>query len=210
MQPKTARTTRQKVIDSATELTLEHGFTAVSLKDIEKHSGVSNGSIFHHFGSKDGILRELFVAERRAYLGAVGEAILGYDGDPVRAFGEGARAALRYHTDYRQRYQRLIVEFNISDWMHDNAELWIELAGDLQQPVVDWAVPHFAAARLPLLAPSLFQALTLGPAEAVTRQWLAGRLVGRPIDYGDLVANFVAAGLRAQLVRTPDPVAADR
>jgi len=210
MQRKSTRTTRQRVLGSATELTLERGFAAVSLKDIEKHSGVSNGSIFHHFGSKDGILRELFVAERRAYLGAVGEAILGFDGDPITAFGEGARAALRYHTDHRQRYRRLIVEFNVSDWLHDNAELWSELAIDLQQPVVDWAVPHLAAARLPLLAPSLFQALMLGPPEAITRQWLAGRLVGQPIDYGVLIANFVAGGLRAQLGRPQAQFATDR
>lgn len=202
MHQQTTRTTREKVIDAATDLILERGFAAVSLKEIELASGVSNGSIFHHFGSKDGIVRELFTAERRAYLGAVGTTIVEYAGDPIAAFGEGARTALRYHTENSERYRRLIVEFNVSNWMRDNAELWIDLAAAIERPVIEWAAPHFATGRLPPLPPPLFQSLMLGPPEALTRQWLAGRLTGKPIDYGDVIADFVTSGLRSELERS--------
>ncbi len=198
---KRGEETRQKVIEAATELALEHGFASVSIKEVQQRSGVSNGSIFHHFGSKDGIVRELFVAERRTYLGLVGRAIVSHDGDPVEAFGEGSRAALRYHTEHRNRYRRLIVEFTDSDWIRDNDQLWRDLAIDLEGPVIEWAAPHFAAGRLPPLPPVVFQSLMLGPAELLSRQWLAGRLPGEPLDYGDTVANFVASGLRAERER---------
>ncbi|WP_219823339.1 TetR/AcrR family transcriptional regulator [Nocardia nova] len=35
------------------------GYTAVSIADLTAASGVSNGTIYHHFGAKDGVLAEL-------------------------------------------------------------------------------------------------------------------------------------------------------
>ena len=194
--------TRERVLDAATELALEHGFASVSIKNVQQRSGVSNGSIFHHFGSKDGIIRELFVAERRRYLGQVARAIVDYEGDPLDAFGAGSRAALRYHCEHPDRYRRLFVEFTDSDWMRDNEALWRDLAAGLERPVVEWAAPHFEAGRLPTLPPSVLQSLILGPPELISRQWLVGRLPGKPMDYADMVANFVTSGLRGELERS--------
>ncbi len=202
MTQKRAEQTRQKVLDAATELALEHGFASVSIKEVQQRSGVSNGSIFHHFGSKDGIVRELFIAERRSYLGLVAQAIVTHEGEPVEALGEGSRAALRFHSQYPDRYRRLIVEFSDSDWLRANTELWRDLAAVMQQPVIEWAAPHFAAGRLPILPPAAFQAMILGPAELMSRQWLVGRLPGDPMDYADTVAEFVSSGLRGELERS--------
>lgn len=202
MSQKRAEETRERVLDAATELALEHGFASVSIKNVQQRSGVSNGSIFHHFGSKDGIIRELFVAERRRYLGQVARAIVDHEGDPLEAFGAGSRAALRYHCEYPDRYRRLFVEFTDSDWMRENEALWRDLAASLERPVVEWAIPHVEAGRIPTLPPSVLQSLILGPPELISRQWLVGRLPGKPTDYAEMVANFVTSGLRGELERS--------
>ena len=48
--------TRTAVLDAAAELFDARGYAAVSIGDLTAASGVSNGSIYHHFGAKDGVL----------------------------------------------------------------------------------------------------------------------------------------------------------
>ncbi len=48
--------TRQKVLDSARALILESGFESAKTQDIARLAGVAEGSIFAHFGTKQGLL----------------------------------------------------------------------------------------------------------------------------------------------------------
>lgn len=50
------REQRARIIDSATELFAERGFTSTSLSHIAKRVGTSKSSLLHHFGSKDALL----------------------------------------------------------------------------------------------------------------------------------------------------------
>jgi len=51
-----SRTTRERVIDVVLEV-LEHGGeSAVRIDDIRDRSGVSIGSLYHHFGDRDGLI----------------------------------------------------------------------------------------------------------------------------------------------------------
>ena len=66
------REQRARIIDSATELFAERGFTSTSLSDIAKRVGTSKSSLLHHFGSKDALLAavlahrdDVFTAEAR-------------------------------------------------------------------------------------------------------------------------------------------------
>lgn len=197
MAQKRSTKTRAKVLEAATELILAHGHESVSLKDISDLSGVSNGSIFHHFGSKEGIIRALFVRERQSYLGTVADAILDFTGDPCDAIGEGARAAMRYHAAFPQEYDRLVAEFSESEWLRRNEDVWLEAASAIEQPVIEWAMPHFANGALPIMAPAAFQAMMLGPAEVATRSFRQGRFPGDLETQIEAVGEFVSLGMRA-------------
>ncbi|MCJ8191064.1 TetR/AcrR family transcriptional regulator [Sphingomicrobium aestuariivivum] len=192
-----SKTTRERVLAAAADLLMERGIADVTIKDIRDRSGVSNGSIFHHFGSKDGVVAEIFARERLAYLGRVAEAILDHDGDPCDAFGEGARAALEWQVANPQRFSRLVAAFNDSDWLRENGEIWRDLAHEIEVPVITWAVPHFEAGRLPLLPATFFQAMITGFTEKLTQTWTMQRLERDPTHFGDEVALMTAAGLKA-------------
>ena len=60
--------TRQKILDAAQSLVMQHGFAATSVDEIQEAAGVSRGTIFYHFDSKDDIARELL--ERYARMDA--------------------------------------------------------------------------------------------------------------------------------------------
>lgn len=49
---------RSMILDQALELFVQKGYAATSMEDIVKHTGVSKGSIYYHFASKD----DLFVS----------------------------------------------------------------------------------------------------------------------------------------------------
>lgn len=51
---------RQQVLDAVLKLFSERGYFATSIQDISRESGVSVGSIYHHFGDKEGIARTLY------------------------------------------------------------------------------------------------------------------------------------------------------
>lgn len=52
--------TRYLVLDSALTLFTERGYFSTSVHDIGRAAGVSIGSIYHHFGDKEGIAGALF------------------------------------------------------------------------------------------------------------------------------------------------------
>lgn len=51
---------RQQVLDAVLVLFRRQGYFATSIQDISRESGVSVGSIYHHFGDKEGIARTLY------------------------------------------------------------------------------------------------------------------------------------------------------
>nr|WP_247713830.1 TetR/AcrR family transcriptional regulator [Qipengyuania sphaerica] len=183
-------------MQAARELIIEHGHEQVTLKDICERSGVSNGSVFHHFGSKEGIIRELFAEERGAYLHAVQQAIMAYEGDPCEAFGAGTKAAMHYQAKHPVRYERLIAEFSDSEWLRQNVDVWLSVASEEEQPVIEWAAKHFASGELPIMPPAFYQAASMGPTELLSRAHRQGRLAVEIEALGDELAEFVSSGLK--------------
>ncbi len=52
------QTSRDKILQSAVQLFLEEGFEATSVNDICKHAGVSKGSFYHYFETKQVLFLE--------------------------------------------------------------------------------------------------------------------------------------------------------
>lgn len=55
-RPKTPDQTRRALLDAAARLGIESGFAAVSLPAVAEAAGVTKGALFHHFGSKQGLV----------------------------------------------------------------------------------------------------------------------------------------------------------
>ena len=50
---------RAEILGIAAELFAEHGYLATSTRALAQRAGVSEGLIFHHFGTKEGVLQAL-------------------------------------------------------------------------------------------------------------------------------------------------------
>lgn len=68
--PRAGRDVRRQVLDAALRLFTRDGYFKTSVHDVARTSGVSVGSIYHHFNDKEGIARALYadLAERMVEL----------------------------------------------------------------------------------------------------------------------------------------------
>src|SRR3989442_5264523 len=58
---------RQSILDAALQLFATRGLRGTSVEDICAASGASNGSLYHHFGSKEGIAATLYASAIEDY-----------------------------------------------------------------------------------------------------------------------------------------------
>ncbi len=58
---------RTKIIDTAMRYFAEHGYHAARVGDIAAELGIAKGSVFQHFGSKDGLFFEVYKKAVRAF-----------------------------------------------------------------------------------------------------------------------------------------------
>jgi TetR/AcrR family transcriptional regulator len=58
---------RTRIIDAATQHFAEHGYHAARVGDIAAGLGIAKGSIFQHFGSKDGLFFEVYKRAVRTF-----------------------------------------------------------------------------------------------------------------------------------------------
>jgi AcrR family transcriptional regulator len=90
--------TKEKVLDAAVEVFGEHGFTAATMAEIVERSGVSVGSIYHHFGGKSEVFNAIwedFVGLLRSRVDEVVQAARqGGETDGFELFVVGSREYL--------------------------------------------------------------------------------------------------------------------
>jgi AcrR family transcriptional regulator len=92
------RATRERVIRAATELFAARGFDGTSTEAVLKASGVSRGSLYHHFANKEALFRAV-LTDLQARLGADLAAVGQQAGEPIAAMRAGALEWLRMARD---------------------------------------------------------------------------------------------------------------
>ncbi|WP_084129057.1 TetR/AcrR family transcriptional regulator [Demequina sp. NBRC 110055] len=70
---------RQVILDAATRLFAERGYTASSVRDVAAAAGISEAGLRHHFGTKVALLQEVLARREADDLGETREALSGAD-----------------------------------------------------------------------------------------------------------------------------------
>lgn len=190
-----AEETRTRVLEAAARLFAERGLEAVSIQDIRDASGVSNGSIFHHFGSKNGVALHVYLEERRAYWDHAITAVEAHAGGPIDALGAAVRATLAYQEAHPERHN-FMIECASSTWTRAHAEPVQALNAEFTKRFLAWGAPHAMAGRLRPIDPQLIAALVFGPSQWLARSWLTGLTVEPPTHYADMLVELVVRALR--------------
>ncbi|MER7966837.1 TetR/AcrR family transcriptional regulator [Streptomyces ardesiacus] len=174
MSPKQHRgeVTSDLLLDAALRLYTESGEQGVTVTAVTRTSGVSLGSLYHHFGSLDGLLTAL--TER--WTGRLFEQLVGALPRNGTA-REGIRAVVGAYLAFVRDHPgaALLVHSPRADrhLMARGREV-----RDAQAPVVSamalWIQPRIDAGEVAPLPGPLLEALVLGPVVAVARRHLSG------------------------------------
>lgn len=194
MMAVTKPTTRERLTDAALELFAARGFERTSVHEICERSGVSNGSFFHHFRSKEGLALEVYLEERRTYWDVTTIAMERHTEDPVEGLVAAVRAALAYQEANPDRHS-FMIECANAKWMRAHAAAVTDVNMEFAARLHRWGQPHVEAGRLPALAPEVIGALVYGPSQWLTRAWHTGLSDTPPTAHADTLAGLVRGAL---------------
>lgn len=163
--------TRDRILAAALELFMAGNVETTSVAEICRAAGVSNGSFFHHFPSKEEVALELTLALRREYWDFV-LAALEPETDAMKGLEAAIRAAFRYQAKFPNRYR-----FGRSDdapWMRDNVQRVRDDNAPYRGRAGQWIAAHVASGKLALLLPEIYGALLFGTPHWIARNANAG------------------------------------
>jgi AcrR family transcriptional regulator len=167
-QPPNAR---DRILAAAEELFLSGAVEAVSVAEICRAAGVSNGSFFHHFPSKDGLALEITLALRREYWDYV-LAAMEPERDPMQGVAGAIRAAFEYQRLHPDRYR--LSRSDDAPWMRGNDQRIRDDNAPYRGRAAQWIAGHVAEGRLPLLLPEIYGSLLFGMPHWVARNAHSG------------------------------------
>jgi AcrR family transcriptional regulator len=82
--------TRQRIVQAARELVIEHGYDGVSTAEVLDRAGVSRGGLYHHFDGKDQLMAAVLEAVERDLIVRLVAAVADQP-DPFAAISDGAQ-----------------------------------------------------------------------------------------------------------------------
>jgi len=162
---------RERILAAAVELFMAQDVESVSVAEICRAAGVSNGSFFHHFPSKDALALEITLALRREYWDFV-LAAMEPSADAMEGVAGAIRAAFAYQRQFPDRYR--LSRSDDAPWMRGNDERIRDDNAPYRNRAGRWIAAHAAEGRLPLLLPEIYGALLFGMPHWVARNANSG------------------------------------
>lgn len=172
---------KRQILAAALDCFLEKGFAETTMKDVARRSGASNGSIYHHFGAKEGLARALYLSGIASYQEAVAAGLTGGPGAE-----RGVSAMISGHlfwVEENQGWARFLSTMRHAGFMSQADPEMAEINRAWAGNILSWQAGCISAGELAPLSPFVFLSLILGPCQELTRLWLSGAVPGRPADY---------------------------
>ena len=172
----------------------DKGYRGTTLDDIRRAAGLSIGSIYYHFSSKEQLAHALYVEGLTAFHAAL-LADLARAPD-ARAGIEGmVRFDLAQLADPAiwSRYRFPAGDAHLAPATHAAVEV---LQQTFATEMSRWLEPHIAAGRLSQLPVAFYLALLFGPVHDFAEGWLDGRREPTLGDATDLLPAAAWAALR--------------
>ncbi|MEE1751404.1 TetR/AcrR family transcriptional regulator [Streptomyces sp. SP18CS02] len=174
MSPKQQRgeVTADLLLDAALSLYAAEGERGVTVGAVTRASGVSMGSLYHHFGSVDGLVAAL---AHRWLSRLLGELVMSLQS--ARTARTGIRALVRAYLTFVQEHRAaaLLLHSSTADryGMAQAKEVRDTQEARLSA-FAQWIQPRVDSGEIAPLPMPLIESLALGPVVAVARRWLSG------------------------------------
>lgn len=163
---------RQEILNAALDCATDGGVDAVTIDGVRARCGASVGSIYHHFGNRDGIVAALFFDIYHHQSRSI-QAQLGAAQD-VEA---GVRALVTGYLDWvvaQPERARFLFQARGAVAAGPRKPELAEAAQHRNQALVAWFEPQRQAGAVRALPCELMPSLVMGPVQSYCRAWLSG------------------------------------
>jgi len=173
-----SRIRRRSVLNAALQCFAEADVESVSIAEICARSGASVGSIYHHFGNKDGIVVALIADGLQQHLDALEKALQRVDGDPRR----GIEAVVATLIDWIEANPEwaMFIYANLNRSGASSAEAIVSINRRYGQVVHGFFQPLIEAGRIRDLPRECWSSLVAAPIHDYARRWLRGQVRSSP------------------------------
>jgi AcrR family transcriptional regulator len=179
MKPRTPTvTTKDRVVQAATELFGSLGYAATSMEQVRRTAGVSNGSLYHLFPDKVTLGGYLFSAGMHERHDGLLEVIA--DADTAE---QGIRNAVAWQlgwVDDNTATARILYGDLPDDVMAAASAVHDPSARSYVRTTTQWLNRHMLEGSIADRPFAVTHALWLGPTQEYSRHWLRGRVKQRP------------------------------
>ena len=177
---------KSRVIEVALAHFSEVGIARTNVGDILKDANCSVGSLYHHFGNKEGIAEALFIDGVKQFNASLLAALL-----PRRTASTGISSIVTFCCDWVTDQSQLAAyllsrEIKLSESAKQELR---EMDRALSQSLFDWFVPHVGSGTLQQLPTAMYVPLICGPTLEYSRMWLSGRSRKSPSDVSPILAQ---------------------
>lgn len=169
---------KAQILRAALDAFLDRGLIEATIADIRQASGASIGSLYHHFGGKQGIAIALYLSGAEPLHTAMLKALLAED-EPR----SGIEAVVRVYLDWFAEHPRHgLFLFRAVDlgFLETPDERIARQERSFMSAVHEWLRPHVISGRLRDLPKDIYVPLVIGPSRDFLRAWLT-RGAPRPL-----------------------------
>ena len=163
---------RQDILNAALACAAEGGVDAVTIDGVRARCGASVGSIYHHFGNRDGIVAALFFDIFHDQSRSVQAQL-----DAAQGVEAGVQALVTGYLDWvvaQPERARFLFQARGAVAAGPRTPDLAEAARRRNQALVAWFEPHRRSGALRDLPCELMPSLVMGPVQSYCRAWLSG------------------------------------
>ncbi|MEU9856356.1 TetR/AcrR family transcriptional regulator [Streptomyces sp. NPDC047974] len=173
MPPKQHRgeVTVDRLLAAALKVYAESGHEGFTVHAVTRASGISAGSLYHHFGSFDGLAAALYTRCMEQLFEQMGSALV-----RSRTGPSGVRALVRAYLLFTEEHPDAALFLHASayaGYLTAHAEKIRATKEPFRQAVAAWLGPRIAAGEIEPIPESLIEAVVIGPIAEVARRWLS-------------------------------------
>jgi AcrR family transcriptional regulator len=192
--PRTDR--RAGILDAAIVCFAKHGVGNTTIAEIRAVSGASVGSIYHHFGDKDGIAGRVYLEVLQRYHDSYLEAL-----DACTSGEAAVKTTVLHYFEWVAAHHdaaRLLLEARQSPQVAES-EKEIRAATRRFLALVHARLARFvASAEMRELSPAVLTALLAAPCAALAAAWVRGPRPKDAAEQSNALAEAVLRAVRAE------------
>lgn len=190
---------RTAILEAALACFNRLGYAQATIDDVRRASGASVGSIYHHFGDKEGLAGALYVEGLRRYQSSLLDAAGGFRG--ARGLVRGIVAHYIDWVTANPAWAQFLFETRRAEGVAAaESAIRQETRGFFEQ-LGARLVKHVQRGEIRALPMEVTSALLIGPAQELARHWFRR---GAPEDLGRIREELADAAWRA--LRADRPV----